>query len=78
MNWKDEASRLKRQAARPPKGCLTIEEIAREMGDISIANAQEMVNELIKQCRATRVRGKKLNSLDQLITAIYYKLIKRK
>jgi predicted transcriptional regulator of viral defense system len=64
---------LKKEAAKRPVNCYTIEEIAKEM-DCSEESAQAQVRELIRRGKATAVRHKKLGISDQLIPCVYYKL----
>lgn len=74
--WKQEAERLKKQAAKPPKDCYTIEQVAKQLGDVSEQAARDIVKMLIKEGRASVVRGKQLNVSGSLVTATYYKLMK--
>ena len=75
MSWNTEALRLKKIAAKPPKDCQTIEQIAKLL-DCSEDAAADTVRMLIKDGRAVMVRGRKINVAGALVAATYYKLVK--
>jgi predicted transcriptional regulator len=76
MTWKAEAERLKREAAKPPKGCKTIAEIADELGGITESSARKIVRDLVKGGRCEAVPGKQLTAAGQLIPATFYRLVR--
>ena len=72
MSWKTLSLELKKESAKRPPGCYTLEEIAKEM-DCSEESAREQIKLLVQRDKVTAVRHKKLGLNGQLIACVYYK-----
>lgn len=72
--WKDALNELKKEAAKAPPGCQSLEEIAADM-DLQPETARRVIVQLVKCGRAERVAGKSLSATGQLITCNYYRLV---
>jgi hypothetical protein len=74
MSWSDEALKLKREQAKPPKGCQTRAEIAAELG-VGEDRAGTIIADLVKRGRAERIPGRMLTPSGQLVPTLYYRLV---
>lgn len=74
-SWKSAADSFKRDQAKPPAGCQTLQQIAEEVS-LSEERTRDMLNGLIKVGRAEVVRGKSLSVTGTLVPTVYYRLLK--
>lgn len=74
-SWKSAADSFKRDQAKPPAGCQTLQQIAEEV-HLSEERTRDMLNGLIKVGRAEVVRGKSLSVTGTLVSTVYYRLLK--
>ena len=74
-SWKSASDAFKRDQAKAPAGCQTLEQIAEEVA-LSPERTRDMLSGLIKVGRAEIVRGKSLSSTGTLVPTTYYRLVK--
>lgn len=74
-NWKAAAKAHAISTVKRPEGCLTLSEIAAEMG-ICDDKAREHINALIRSQWAERVQGKMVNATGAIINTTYYRLLR--
>ena len=73
-DWKTAVEQLRREDAKPPQGCKSLEEIAEEI-EMTTESAKKLVDRLVKAGKAERVPGKKLTAAGQVINCNYYRLV---
>lgn len=74
-DWKAAARAHAIATVKRPEGCMTIAEIAAEMG-VGEDKAREHVNALIRSQWAERVQGKMVNASGAVINTTYYRLLR--
>lgn len=74
-SWKNAADSFKRDQAKQPAGCQSLQQIAEEV-HLSEERTRDLLNGLIKVGRAEVVRGKSLSITGTLVATMYYRLIK--
>jgi Mn-dependent DtxR family transcriptional regulator len=73
--WKSAAKAHNFATIKRPEGCMTLSEIAADMG-VSEDKARETVNNLIRSQWAERVPGKMVNAAGAVIAVTYYRLLR--
>lgn len=72
--WKQAVADRRKEAAKVPEGCLSIEQIAEQM-DVTVDTASDHVQWMIKNGRVEVVQGKKLTITGALVATKYYRLV---
>lgn len=74
MSWRMAMIKARKEAAKPPPGAMTMEQIAEEM-ELSRERARKEVVRLIKLGRAESIPGHMVTEGGQMLPTMYYRLL---
>ena len=72
--WKKAVLAVRKESAKPPPGCCTLDQIAEDIG-MSRDRAREEINRLVRIGRAEKIMGKTMTPSGTLIPTSYFRLL---